>query len=76
MKWRSGKGGSVGGGGAIIKHFPHLSEFKGFWETVPTICVAPNSPTRLNGPQPGLSRNHSPRRSFIAAIYCYSPNNR
>ena len=49
---------------------------EGFWETVPAIRAAPNSPTWFNGPQPGLSRNHSPRHSFIAAVCCYSPNNR
>ena len=45
---------------------------KGFWETVPAICAAPNSLTRLNGPLPGFSRNHSPCSSFIATVSCYS----
>ena len=35
---------SVGCGGAVIKHSPHLFAFKGFWKTVPTICASPNSP--------------------------------
>ena len=39
MKWRSGKGGSLGGGGAIVKYFPHPFAFEGFWETIPMICV-------------------------------------
>jgi len=47
---------------------PPFFAFEGFWETVPAICAAPNSPTRFNGPQPRLSRNHSPRHSFIAAF--------
>ena len=48
MKWRSGKGGSMGGGGAVIKYFPHPFAFEDFWEIVPAICAAPNSPTWLN----------------------------
>ena len=39
-----------GGGGAVIKYFPHPFAFEGFWETIPAICVALNSPTWLNGP--------------------------
>ena len=44
MKWQRGKGMSAGCGGAVIKHSPHLFAFEGFWETVPAICVSPNSP--------------------------------
>ena len=74
-KWQRGNGMSVGCGGVVIKHSPQLFAFQGFWETIPAICASLNSPTRLNGLQPGLSRNHSPCRSFIAAVCCYSPNN-
>ena len=42
---------------------------KGFWETVLTISAISTPPKRFNGPQVGLSRNSSPRRSFIAAKY-------
>ena len=42
MKWQSGKGESVGSGGPVIKHSPHLFAFEGFWETVHSICVSPN----------------------------------
>ena len=42
---------------------------KGFWETVPAISATSTPPTWFNGPQIGLSRNSSPRRSFIAAKY-------
>ena len=42
---RNGKGGGVGCGGTVIKHFPHLSAYKGFWETVLVICATPISPT-------------------------------
>ena len=56
MKWRSDKDGSVGGGGAIIKYFPHLSAFKDFWETVPAICAALNSPTRRMGRYLGFAQ--------------------
>jgi len=55
---------------------PPLFASEGFWEIIPAICAAPNSPTRFNGPQPGLSCSHSPCHSFIAAVCCYSPNNR
>jgi hypothetical protein len=34
---------SAGCGDAVIKHSPHLFAFEGFWETVPAICVSPNS---------------------------------
>ena len=51
MKWKSGNGVC---GGTVIKHFPHFSSFKGFWETVPAICAAPNSPTRYVGRYLGL----------------------
>ena len=63
-------------GGIVIKHFPHPLAFEGFWEIVPTICAPLNSPTRINGPQYGLSRNCSPCSSFIAAVGYSSPNNR
>ena len=66
---------NAGCSGAVIKHFPHPLAFEGFWETVPMICAPLNSPTRINGPQPGLSRNCSPCCSFIAAIGYYSSNN-
>ena len=54
MKWQSGKGGSVGCGGAVIKHFPHPFAFEGFWETVPVICVSPNYPQLKVGRYLGL----------------------
>ena len=34
---------SMGCGGVVIKHSPHLFAFEGFWETVPAICASPNS---------------------------------
>ena len=42
---------------------------EGFWETVLAISAISTPPTWFNGPQIGLSRNSSPRRSFIAAKY-------
>ena len=42
---------------------------EGFWETVLAISATSTPPTWFNGPQIGLSRNSSPRRSFIAAEY-------
>ena len=42
---------------------------EGFWETVPAISATSTPPTWFNGPQIGLSRNSSPRHSFIAAKY-------
>ena len=74
MKWQSGKGGSVGCGGVVIKHSPHLFAFEGFWETAPTIYASPNSPQQHGGPLPGLSRNYSPYCPFITVICYYSPN--
>ena len=74
MKWQSGKGESVGSGGAVIKHSPHLFAFEGFWETIPTIGASPNSPQQQKGPLPGLLRNYSPYHPFIAASCYYSPN--
>ena len=44
MKWQRGKGMSVGCGGIVIKHSPHLFAFEDFWETVPAICASSNSP--------------------------------
>ena len=76
MEWQSGKGMNMGCGNVVIKHFPHPFAFEGFWETIPVICAPPNSLTRLNGPLPGLSRNHIPCRSFIAAVGYHSLNNR
>ena len=70
MKWQSGKGGSAGCGGAVIKHSPHPFAFEGFWETAPTIGSSPNSPQQQAGALLGLSRNHGPYRLFISAI-CY-----
>jgi len=46
---QNGKGGGVGCGGTIIKYFPHLSAYKGFWETVLVIYTALISPTRHMG---------------------------
>ena len=74
MKWQSGKGGSAGCGGTVIKHSPHLFAFKGFWETVQAICASPNSPQQQGGPLPGPSRNRGPYRRFISAIFYGSPN--
>ena len=76
MKWQSGKGGSAGCGGTVIKHSPHLFAFKGFWETVQAICASPNSPQQQGGPLPGPSRSPSPYCRFISAICCGSPNAR
>ena len=74
MKWQSGKGGSAGRAGVVIKHSPHLFAFEGFWETTPTICASPNPPQQQGGPLLGLSRNRGPYRRFISAI-CYGlPN--
>ena len=42
---------------------------KGFWETIPAISATSTPPTWFNGPQIGLSRNSSPRCSFIATKY-------
>ena len=42
---------------------------EGFWETVPAISATSTPPKWFNGPQLGLLRNSSPRRSFIAATY-------
>ena len=42
---------------------------EGFWETVLAISAILTPPKWFNGLQVGLSRNSSPRRSFIAAKY-------
>ena len=42
MKWQSGKGGSRGCGGAVIKHSPHLFAFEGLWETAPGLMPLRN----------------------------------
>ena len=36
------------------KALPHLFAFEGFWETVPAICVSPNSPQLKVGHYLGL----------------------
>ena len=54
MKWQRGKGMSVGCGGAVIKHSPHLFAFEGFWETIPAICASPHSPQLKVGRYLGL----------------------
>ena len=41
-------------GGAVIKHFPHLFAFEGFWETVTAIHASPNSPQLKVGRYLGL----------------------
>ena len=65
-------GGDVSGG-AVIKHFPHSTlTLRVFWETIPAISATSIPPKWFDGPQLGLSRHSSPRRSFIAATY--SPN--
>jgi len=43
------KVGSVGCGDAVIKHSVNYVMAKGFWETVPMIYAALNSPTRYMG---------------------------
>ena len=54
MKWQRGKGMSMGCGSIVIKHSHHLFAFEGFWETVPVICVPPNSPQLKVGRYLGL----------------------
>ena len=54
MKWQRGKGMSVGCGGVVVKHSPHLFAFEGFWETIPAICFSPNSPRLRVGRYLGL----------------------
>ena len=48
---------------------PPFLASEGFWETVPAISASSTPPTWFNGPQLGLSRNSSPRCSFVAAKY-------
>ena len=54
MKWQSGKGGSVGCGGTVIKHSTHPFTFEGFLETAPMIDASPNSPQLKVGRYLGL----------------------
>ena len=54
MKWQRGKGMSMGCSGTVIKHSPHLFAFEGFWETIPVICISPNSPQLKVGRYLGL----------------------
>ena len=76
MKWQRGKGMSAGCGGAVIKHSPHLFAFEGFWETVPAICVSPNSPQlrvgRYLGLRAALARIADLSLQFVTAhrIFC------
>ena len=73
MKWQSGKGGSTRCGGVVIKHSPTFC-IQGFLGNRSTICTSLNSSKQRGGPLPGLSRNYSPYRPFIATI-CYCPPN-
>ena len=54
MKWQSGKGGSAGFDGAVLKHSSHLFAFKGFWETALAICASSDSPQLKVGRYLGL----------------------
>ena len=40
MKWQSGKGGSTGCGGAVIKHSPHLSHLRVFGKPLHDLCLS------------------------------------
>ena len=73
-KWQSGKGGSACCSGTIIKHEPPTLRIQGFVGNRSMICASPNSPQQCGGPSPGLSRNYSMYRPFIAAI-CYCSSN-
>ena len=48
---------------------PLCLDSEGFWETVPAISATSIPPKWFNGPQLGLLRHSSPRRSFIAATF-------
>ena len=48
---------------------PLCLDSEGFWETVPAISATSIPPKWFNGPQLGLSRHSSPRRSFITAAF-------
>ena len=48
---------------------PLSLDSEGFWETIPAISATSIPLEGFNGPQLGLSRHSSPRRSFIAATY-------
>ena len=69
MKRQSGKGGSTGCGGTVIKHSPTF-HIRGFLGNRSMICASLHSSKQRGGPLPRLSRNRSPYRPFIA-VSCY-----
>ena len=76
MKWQSGKGGSVGYGGIVIKHSPTFSHSRVFGKPFPQFALLRILHNNMVGRYLGLRANNDPYRRFISAICYGSPNSR
>ena len=74
MKWQSGKGGSVGYGGIVIKHSPTFSHSRVFGKPFPQFALLRILHNNMVGRYLGLRANNDPYRRFISAICYGSPH--